>query len=144
MIRLESAAENGAELAFIKAANAMDWSGRPPEDYVRAVRLALEAGAHLKARKLSVEGTRQYPDHPEIQKFAALLAPPKILLDHEPPDPSLRLNRDWVMNHLEEFNGRWVALKAGQLLGEAATFEELFAIVGDVKGKHIFLTRVQA
>ena len=142
MGRLESAAKNGDEPALIQAANAIDWSGRPAEDYLRAIRLALTAGAHLKARKLSAQGMQQYPQHAELQQFARILAAPKILPDHPPADPSIRLNRDWLMAHFEDFRGRWVALKAGQLLGQALTFEELIAVIGDPQGKHILITRV--
>jgi hypothetical protein len=142
MALLTVASEKVDELAFIQAANTIDWSRRSTEDYLRAVRLALSAGAYVMASKLSAQGAAQYPGYSELQKFARLLAPPKILPNTEPPNPTLRLNRDWLMAHGIEYRGRWVALKAGQLLGQAPTLSELIEITGDPKGKHILLTQV--
>jgi hypothetical protein len=142
MALLAAVAEEGDELAFIEVANAIDWNKRSQEEYIYAIRLALSAGAYLKAYKLSLQGVEQHPADSELQKFARILAPPKILQNPEPPDPTLRMNRDWLMTHWKEYHGRWVALKAGQLLSDAATFKELIEIIGDPKGKHILVTQV--
>jgi hypothetical protein len=140
MMRLEIAAQAGNEKNFIKVANSIDWSQRPAVDYLNAIQMALEAGAYLKARKLAEQSATQYPDEIKLQKIARILAPPKVTRSSEPPDPTLRLNRDWLREHSEEYRGQWVALKAGQLLAVGESPKELKKRLGDTK--KILLTKV--
>ena len=76
---LERAARAGNEVAFVQAARQIDWLRRPAADFAQAVRLALAAGAHLLARNLAERGDGLYPGHPELQKMARILAPPRIV-----------------------------------------------------------------
>lgn len=142
MAKLVAAAETGNEDAFITAAKLIDWRTRSPEDYVRAVQLALTAGAHLKARQLAAEGSALYPDHDELQKYAHVLAPPKILARGLPPDPNAGADMRWLKAHWEEYRGQWVALRGGELLGVASTWRDLIEKVGNPKGRGILVTRV--
>ena len=131
MAQLEYAAEAGDERAFWVAVQAIDWSNRSPEDFMRAVRLALQAGAHLTARHIALDGAKRYPGHAELQKVARVLAPPKATRSSRPPDPTLKANRDWFVAHRAEYRGQWVAVKNGELLGAEATIQELQARVPD-------------
>ncbi len=140
MLQLESAAKLGDERAFLAAQKMIDWQRRQPEDFISAVQLALSAGAYLAARRLSAKGAERYPNHAELQKYARILAPPKVTRSNRPPDPTLRANRDWLMTHSDSFQGQWVALRNGKLLGSATSLEALVAQIGDTKG--ILLTKV--
>jgi hypothetical protein len=133
MARLESAARAGDERAFLNALDGIKWEGRPVADFIRATQLALEAGAHLAARELSAEGAKQYPDNPEIQKYARVLAPPRVISSNLPPDLTLGANRNWLMIHGGEYRGQWIALRHGQLLGVANSLDELVKQVGSTK-----------
>jgi hypothetical protein len=123
---LEIAAEIGDETAFVRAAEKIDWSQRPAIDFVRAVRLALAAGAHLLARNLATQGSRLYPQHLELRKMAHVLAPPRVVNADIPPIPSVRANQAWLRDHADEYKGQWVALREGTFLAAGATAREVW------------------
>jgi hypothetical protein len=127
---LEIAADSGDEQAFIEAARNIQWELRPPEDFLRAIQLAFAAGAHLYARILATRGAEQFPDHQELQKYARILAPPRIIRNNLPPDPTIRANREWLKAHGGEYKGQWIALRNGELLGTASTLGELKEQIG--------------
>ena len=137
---LEIAAEVGEETAFVQAASGIDWLQSPAADFARAVHLALTAGAHLLARKLANYGYRLYPHHAELAKMAHILAPPRVVRANLSPDPSVRVNLEWMRIHAAEYRGRWVALKDGVLLTTAPTACELKDQLPTTDG--LFLTRV--
>ncbi len=142
MQRLETVAQVSDEIAFSLAVDAMNWETRPAEDYERAIRLALLVGAHLKARKLTNQGVEKYPDHLELQKFSRVLASPKVIDTHLPPDPNAQADIEWIKAHREKYRGQWVALHGGQLLAVAPTISELVKVIGNPKGTGILVTRV--
>jgi hypothetical protein len=140
MLQLQAAARSGNERAFIAAYHTTDWSRRSADDFLQAIQWALAAGAHLAARNLSTRGADRYPDHDELQKYARVLAPPKIIQRNLPPRPDLRANRDWLMRHGDLYRGQWVALRNGELLGSAPSLQTLVAKIGDTKS--ILVTKV--
>ncbi len=123
--RLEDAAKNGDERAFLLAFKGTEWEDKSPEDFVYATKLALKAGAHLAAREISKEALVRYPDNRTIQKYARGLAAPRIISRHLPANPSLRANREWLKDHSKEYCGRWVAVRNGELLASASSLAEL-------------------
>ena len=140
--RLEDAAQDGNETEFIAAAKTIDWENCTAEDYIKAVKLALSAAAYLKARLLATDGAKRYREDAELQKYAHVLAPPKVLPNHTAADPTIRKNRDWLMEHGDEYPGQWVALRRGEFLGAAPTLKELIQEIGDPRGKNILVTQV--
>jgi len=140
MAQLEAIAEAGDERAFLMAQKAMDWERRPPEDFFQAIQLALSVGAYLVARRLSFQGAERYPQHSELQKYARVLAPPKVTRSNLPPDPTLKTNHAWLKTHGDAFRGQWVALRDGQLLGMATSLQALVEQVGEAKD--ILFTKV--
>jgi hypothetical protein len=140
LARMESAATAGDERAFLSAKDEVDWEARPAIDFLRAVQLALSAGAHMAARNLATQGAARYPDDANLQKYAWLLAPPRVLRSDAPPHPGLRANRDWLMAHGNEYRGRWVALHQGELLGVSDSLVALKELIGDTS--NILLTKV--
>lgn len=141
MAHLEGTAKAGDERAFLDALKSITWQNRAPADLMRAVKLALEAGAHLAARQLAIEGAERYPNDPQVQKYARLLAPPKVVSSKVRSDRRQRkANREWLRAHGNEYSGRWVAVRNGELLGASDSLEELTRRVGDTGD--VLLTRV--
>jgi len=134
MARMESAAATGDERAFLAAKDALDWETRPAEDFLRAVQLALSAGAHMAARNLAAQGAARFPDHPRLAKFAYILAPPRVFRAPAQPNAGIRANRDWMMAHGAQYHGRWVALREGQLLAVGDSLDSIIAQVGRTAG----------
>ena len=140
MAQLESAAAVGDEQAFLASHMAIDWQSRSAEDLIRAVRLALAAGAFMAARNLSAEGAARYLGNAELAKYARVLAPPQVTVAHRPPDTSWRANREWLQAHRSKYRGQWVALRNGELLATAKSGRELFTEITDREG--ILITTV--
>jgi len=63
----------------------------------------------------------------------------RILNSHLPPTPSVRANHAWLTAHRHAYKGRWIALRAGELLGVADDLETLVHAIGNIQG--ILLTR---
>ena len=134
IVELEKSAKAGNEQAFIEASKKISWQTRPPEDFLRAIHLAFAAGAHLSARRLAAKGIEQYPQHQELQKYARILALPKLIQSNLPPDKTLGANRDWLKKHKHNYSEEWLALKDGELLGAAMTLRELMDSIGKREG----------
>lgn len=137
---LRAAAAAGDERAFLLAEAQISWQRRPAADFLQAIQFALSAGAHRSARKLAAQSAIRYPKHTELQKYARVLAPPRVTVSPLPPDPGLKANRDWLMDHGDEYRGQWVALRSGQLLAVAASLKELTEEIDESDG--MLLTRV--
>ncbi len=140
MMRLESAAVAGDERAFLAAKDAVDWEARSAADFLRAVQLALSAGAHMAARNLAAQGAQRFPDHSKLEKFARILAPPRVLRTPARPNAGLRANRDWLMTHGTQYRGQWVALCEGQLLGVGDSLDSVITQAGGTDG--VLFTKV--
>jgi hypothetical protein len=116
---LEDAAAKRDVAGFGKAAEAMDWSGHPPEDFIRAMDLALESRSADDCAAHLGEGRSALPSHATIQKYARILAPAKILRSDLPSDPQAQANWRWYREHGDQYRGRWVMVKNGELLDSA-------------------------
>ena len=117
-----------------------DLSPRSPEDFINGIEEAFRTGAFALARDLSVEGAARYPDHSDLQQYARVLAPPKVVKSNLPPNPSVRANRNWLKEHRQEYQGRWIALRSGELAGVANSLDEVVRQVEDTQG--VLLTKI--
>jgi Arc/MetJ-type ribon-helix-helix transcriptional regulator len=119
-----------------------DVSTSTPDDLVRAIRQALEAGEAGRARQLALEGAQRYPAHAELHTYARVLAPPTTRVVPASPTSraSVKANGAWLKAHRLAYRGRWVALRAGALVRAADSFEALVADLGDTTG--LLLTKV--
>ncbi len=117
-----------------------DHQPRSPEDFINRVEEAFRTGAFALARDLSVEGAERYPDHSDLQQYARVLAPPRVVKCNVPPNPSVRANRDWLKEHRQEYQGRWIALRSGELADTANSLDELVGQVGETQG--VLLTKI--
>jgi hypothetical protein len=97
-------------------------------------------GAYTVARRIAVLGQQYYPDDEEIQKYAIITAPPTVISQRVPFDPSIRANRDWLKTHRDEYRGKRLGLKSGELVGSADPVNKLMELVCD--DKDVLITRV--
>lgn len=109
-------------------------------DYIAAIRAAFLEESHLRARELATEGHQRFPEDPELARYAYVLAPPKVVNAHLPPDPSVELDIQWLREHVDEYRGQWIALKNGKLVAHAPSVRELKEMLPSLKG--LFLTGI--
>jgi hypothetical protein len=142
MAALRAAAEastvNDVSL-FVQAYEQIDWQKQTADNIAEAVQLALNTGVHFVAHELAMLGAARYPKHPELQKMGRILAPPKVTVLDIPPDTTWRHNREWLEAHWDEYRGKWVALRSGQLLNAADSFKDLIAYVGNTRNTDILV-----
>lgn len=131
--RLEEAAEAGNPSDFATALQGLEGEYLSAEEFIRLIRLALEAGAHVTARELSLMGASFYPSDSELSKYARVLAPPKFLGLSPATGAGIAANREWMKLHGKEYRGQWVAILDGQLLGAAPSLDELTRRLGESK-----------
>ena len=139
---LEAAARTENRELFSRWLRLMELTDKPPEDYVRIIQLCLGLEMHSRARKIALEGAEKFQNDVDLQKLARLLGPAKVINPDLPPDPNAAANMQWLRQHADEYHGKFVAVKGGELLAVASSYKELFEIVGPVKGKGILVTQV--
>lgn len=110
------------------------------ESFIDAIHEALRSGRYSDATQRSQEALKFFPEDEEIQKYARILAPPKIISYKLPPDKRVEANRIWMKENAKEYRGKCIALRNGELLGVAENMKDLVAKVG--KGDGILITRV--
>lgn len=143
-VDLSAAAEAGEAERFDAICRQIDWSSRSPGDFIRAIKLALLAGAFMTARRLSEKGVERFPDEPLIRRHAELQAPARVIRSDLPAEPEMGLNMDWLKRNRDGYRGKWVALKNGELCGEADTLKALVKQVGPIKNvPGLLVTRIQ-
>ena len=115
-----------------------------PENFINAMRTALEQGDRNSAQQISFQAVEQYPNHEEIKKFADVLAPPNITVSSSTTEQRkmLEVNREWLRQHRIDYRNRWIALRYGRLLADASSFDELIDRIGREKMNGVFLTVV--
>ena len=119
-------------------------STRTSDDYLGAISQALENDDPVSARRLALEGTQRYPEQTELKKYADVLAPPSGQVTPSSPQSRAAVKADhaWVKAHGEEYRGHWIALQSGHLLSSSPSFDEVMAEVGDVRGRNIYITKI--
>jgi len=125
MARLEVAAHQGDESAFLKNLEVIKWEGRSASDFVRAIKLAFKAGAFKAARYIASEGMKYQPDSAEIQKYARVLNPSQPTITEPTATLGPQANRDWLKAHAHEYKGKWIAIRNGELLGASQSLDSL-------------------
>ena len=135
MALLELAAQAADETVFVQIAQEINWHARSASEFARAVRLALNAGAHLAARGLSQLGARLHPGCAELEKAELILGPPTITRSSaKVAESSLEANRQWLLANGAAYRDCWIALRDGKLLASAQSAQELRARIGDLSG----------
>jgi hypothetical protein len=133
-VKLAQAAKEGDERAFVQIAGKVKWKTRAPEDFLQVIQWAFAAGAHTYARRLAKTGATRFPENTQLQKYAAILAPPKVVEPDPTFIPDMSADQAWLKKHEKMYPDQWVALENGNLLGTAPTLKELIAQVGRQEG----------
>ena len=107
-----------------------------PDDYLQALAHALRTGEFGRARQVAMEGAERYPAQNELQMCALVLAPPAVrtVPASAASRASVKANNAWLKAHWQDYRGQWVALRDGQLVYAASSFDDLVAHIGDPHG----------
>jgi len=145
MVRLDLEADNSSAdnlSAFSAAYETIDWNSRPPEDFVRTVKLALRVGAYLIAREAALAGRQRFPKNRELQEIAQVLAPPSAQIVKSKNQDARWANHQWLQQHRNEYSGRWAALDDGTLLGAGDSPTDLMAQINQNQNSDVLLTQI--
>ncbi|MBC6423231.1 MAG: hypothetical protein GDA38_18220 [Hormoscilla sp. SP12CHS1] len=101
---------------------------KSPEEYIQSMRTALGQGDLKTAVQI-------YPDAVDIQQCAYVLAPTKVTSSPSTPEQRkmIRANLEWKKQNREKYRSRWVAVRSGELLADASSFDELVEQLDDIK-----------
>ncbi|HAX76688.1 MAG TPA: hypothetical protein DCY88_12805 [Cyanobacteria bacterium UBA11372] len=117
------------------AARGLPTTYNSPEDFINGIKSDFERGGLHIARQLAFRAVELYPDHEQTQYYAYVLAPPKVTV--VPSNPERRkmvaANQDWLRENRIKYLNRWVAVRNGELLADAASLDELVAQIDDTK-----------
>lgn len=141
-LELRVAAANGSQAEFIETiANIDDW--QYPSYIKEAIELALNMGWYSTAVKLANDGVKLYPEDDQLQKYACVLAPPKVVKTGVPPHNGLGVSMKWLKAHGAEYRGQWVILQDGDLLAHSSIRSELIGILENLSNRDgIVVTKV--
>lgn len=140
---LEAAAAINNIEQFTEVFKAMNLESCTAEDLIQIIRLALSTGGLGIAKETCELGLRRFPNDSELNRMSRIFAPPRITISQRPSPTGTRANTLWLKAHGDNYRGKWVALRAGDLIASAKTIDELVAITGDVKGTDIFILPIQ-
>ncbi|WP_434221972.1 hypothetical protein ACOKW7_26640 [Limnospira platensis CENA597] len=112
-----------------------------PEQYITAIDRALSQDNFHQAADLAGEAFKCYPNSDKIKRYMQVFGPKTLEFHRLSPNPEMSLNFNWVVQNRLSYRGRWVALKAGNLVGDAASLDELKKQLGD-RVKFLFCTVV--
>ena len=118
------------------AARGLPTTYNSPEDFINGIKSDFERGGLHIARQLAFRAVELYPEHEQIQYYAHVLAPPKVTVVPSTPErrQTILADQAWMDKNRLNYIRRWVALRNGELLADAASLDELAAKVGDLKG----------
>jgi hypothetical protein len=113
-----------------------------PEEFIKAADIEFERGDWNGAWKIATEGLKHFPEHAELQKYALILAPPKVTVVPRDPNRDVGADIKWLKQNRAEYRGNWVAIRNGQLLATGKSYDEVSAQVGPVKNTGILVTKI--
>lgn len=94
-----------------------------------AIDLALTANWYQVAVQLAQSGSEDFPEDVVLQKYARVLAPPRVINNRVPTPAGIGDAMDWRKHHGADYRGQWVAIQYGHLVGNAGKRSELKEIV---------------
>lgn len=127
---LKHVAEQADCQAFALLATTIDWSTYGAADLSRAIDLALTLDMVSLARELAQQGSRIFPGDTRLQQAIAVLSPPVVRSARPAQALDLKASQRWFKEHARQYQGQWVAVRSGTLLGSAQTLQELHERIG--------------
>jgi hypothetical protein len=139
---LEEAARNEDRQGFVEIVEATEWSTYAANELIRAVDLALSLDLVTVARALAQRGRRLFPDNQRLRHAGSVLEPSTSQVVESPDAPVDRnATFAWLEQQRGSYRDQWIAVRAGVLLGAAASLQELAATV-DVNDPATLVTKM--
>lgn len=113
-----------------------------PDEFIQAIDNALNEGNFYQAKKISAEAVQAYPEHEKIKRYAQILASNNLPFYQLTSNADTLINLNWVIQHRENYRGRWVALEKGRLIADGSSVDELFEQLGRERMNDLFYTVV--
>lgn len=113
-----------------------------PKSIKKEIDLELKKGHHDMAVKLASKGLQLFPADNELKKIADILAPPKVIQKNIPPSKGLQESMNWLKENRSKYQGQWIALQDGILLGHAESREQLADVLGNVDLSETLITKL--
>ncbi|GEM_PF-4715610 len=111
----------------------VDWQSASAEILDKAIGVALAFGDTRQAKQLTKIGLERFPQHEIFTRVWRLFSSPPARVGKSRSQSSmadLDASMKWIQEHAREYKpGHWLAVKSGQLLAEAPTFNELNKIL---------------
>jgi hypothetical protein len=123
---LETYARQEDGRKFRETAEQINWEVHPPALLKRAISLALSLDLSRLAMDLAQKGETLFPFDKEMENAAKVLQPPTVRVINRPPS-SVASSMEWVSAHAAEYKDKWIAVRDGNLVAEAMSFDELAA-----------------
>jgi hypothetical protein len=82
-------------------------------DYLKSL---VEGSAVEEARSLAKELALAWPEHPRVQYWARVLAPPRVIGRSPATGYSLEREKPWLQRHAHEYPGCWIVLDGERLI----------------------------
>lgn len=127
---LQRAVEQADRQAFALLVTTIDWSTCHAADLTRAIDLALTLDLVSLARELAQQGSKMFPGDTRLQQAIAVLSPPVVSGTRPARALHLKVSQRWFKEHARHYQGQWVAVRNGTLLGSAPTLQELHKRIG--------------
>ena len=121
---------------------AINMNYKTPAEFIGAADSQLDLEDWHGAWKIATEGLEHYPDHAELQKYADILAPPKVRVVPRDRSRDVQANLEWIQQNRAEYRGRWVAIKNGEFLASGKDIDEIVGQIGEVKNTGILVTAI--
>jgi hypothetical protein len=129
--------------AFVNTVENIDWKILPtPEPFKEAIDLALGNGYHTMAVDLTTKGLALFPEDAELQKIANILTPPKEIQTDIPPEKGIGQSMKWLKENRQHYQGEWVAVQNGVLLGHAPSRAKLSKMLDEADSSKTIITKI--
>ena len=128
--KLEVYAHTDIPEAFIALVETIDWSRQFPDALIRVIALALRLNLNKLATALAQKGDSLFPDDLQIKNVFQILSQPRVRNTPSLPERELDVSRQWLHDHANQYQNKWLAIHAGNLIGVANSLHELQSMVG--------------
>ena len=101
----------------MSTAEANEYQALTAEEGLAELKRLIEEGGRVEtARALSRSLAARYPENEAIQRWAWVIAPPRVIGTSPASGGGTAGIKEWLKAHHAEYPGKWVALRGGELL----------------------------